>query len=274
MRKILIYTFVVLFTLVVGAATLVWTSIVRIQLPHGAVLHVLPAMKTGQSPGAVILCPGGGFSYLETWKEGYMWFPFFYTRGYAVALLEYRLPDGDSRAPLTDGSEAVAVMRKRAAEWGFDDRPVGIVGFSAGGYLASALMVSDSDAVRPDFGVLFYPVVSMKKELTHPGTHDRLLGKDAPDSLEAAYSSELHVSPKTPPAYIAVSSDDVKVNPRNALLFRDAMLAEKRPVRLRVYPSGGHGWGLRILFGYRGEVGDDLAAWLADGPDTDKTYNR
>ena len=264
MKKIFIYTSIIILTIIVVGVIVVETSIVHVQLPHGAVLHVLPAPKDNQKHGAIVLCPGGGYAYLEKWKEGYRWFPFLYAHGYAVAMLEYRLPNQNRQAPMIDGAEAIRLMRKHAKEWNFDENNVGIMGFSAGGHLASTLMVSVKASVRPDFGILFYPVISMKKELTHKGSHDQLLGEKASERLENLYSNELHVSSQTPPAYIAVSIDDQKVNPQNAVKFHDAMLAQKRAVILHAYPSGGHGWKLFHGFPHQDQILDDLAEWLKE----------
>ena len=138
------------------------------------------------------------------------------------------------------------------------------MGFSAGGHLASTLMVSDKASARPDFGILFYPVISMKKELTHQGSHDHLLGKDASEQLENQYSNELHVSSLTSPAYIALSSDDHIVNPQNAIRFYEEMRARNLPVTLHVYPSGGHGWGYRLSFTHHEQMLNDLKEWLSN----------
>ena len=167
MKKILAVVFVVLLILIIVGVIVVNRSIVHIQLPHHAILHVLPASKNNHARSAIILCPGGGYRYLEKWNEGYMWFPFFYLRGYTVAMLEYRMPKLNRQAPIIDGSEAVWMMRKLASEWGYDENNVGVMGFSAGGHVASTLLVNDKVSARPDFGILFYPVISMKRELTH-----------------------------------------------------------------------------------------------------------
>ena len=262
MKKIIIYTSIIILTIIVAIVMVVKTSIVRVELPHGAVMYILPAPNDNQPHGAVVICPGGGYAYLERWKEGFCWFPFFYSQGYAVAMLEYRMPNHDHRVPLTDGAEAIQMMREHAEEWGYDKNNVGIMGFSAGGHLASTLMVRDNASACPDFGILFYPVISMKKELMHKGSHDRLLGENASEQLESQYSNELHVSNHTPPTYIAVSSDDQKVNPQNAVRFHDEMLAKNRSVVLHVYPSGGHGWGYQYNFPYRRQMLDDLTDWL------------
>ena len=262
MKKLIIYTSIVIFIVIAAGVIAFQKSIINIQLPHRAVLHVLPASNINNSHGAVILCPGGGYRYLERWSEGYMWFPYFYLRGYTVAMLEYRMPKSDYQAPRIDGAEAIRLMRECASEWNYDENNVGIMGFSAGGHLASTLLVSDETSVRPDFGILFYPVVSMKSELTHKGTHDHLLGVNASQQLELQFSNELHISDQTPPVYIVVSSNDKIVNPDNSFRFYDEMLAKKRSVTLHVYPSFVHGWGYQLTFDYHNQMLDDLADWL------------
>ena len=265
MKKFLFFASIIIISLlfvVAVCAIVVKESIIHVELPHGAILHVLPYHRNNQAEGAVIICPGGGYSYLEKWYEGYWWFHFFYFHGYTPAMLEYRMPKHDYRAPMTDGAEAIIMMRKHAKEWNFNEGKVGIVGFSAGGHLASTMMVIENDSVRPDFGILFYPVISMKKDLTHIDSHNQLLGEDATEELENQYSNELHISSKTPPAFIAVTSDDKAVNPLNSVLFYNGMNAKNRPVSFHVYPSGGHGWAVRLTSEYRRPVLDDLADWL------------
>lgn len=261
-KRILLYIFITLLLLIFISVIVVKNSVIHVQLPHGAVLHVLPNNINSVANGAVIICPGGGYSYLEKWYEGYWWFPFFYLRGYTPAMLEYRMPRENIKSPMTDGSEAIKTMRKYAKEWYFDENNIGIVGFSAGGHLASTMMVIDNDAVRPDFGILFYPVISMKQELTHMDSRIQLLGKDASEQLSELFCNELHVSGKTPPAFIAVTSDDEAVSPQGAILFYDKMCAKNRPVSLYVYPSGGHGWVCHLTSEYRQQALDDLTDWL------------
>lgn len=262
MKKVLLYVFIALLALTIISVIVVVNSVIHVHLPHGAAMHILPALKQNQKNVAVILCPGGGYHYTELWDEGYFWFPYFFMRGYTVAILEYRMPGFDYQTPSIDGAEAVQMMRQHAEEWNYDAHQVGMMGFSAGGHLVSTMMVTDKDAVRPDFGILFYPVISMKKELTHDGSHYRLMGDNAPRELELKCSNELHVSRKTPPAFIAVSSDDKIVNPKNSFNFYHAMQTNHRPVTLHVYPSGGHGWGYRRGFGYHSQMLDDLSEWL------------
>ena len=262
MKKVFIYTLVVLLTIVIVGVIVVRNSVIHVQLPHGAVLHVLPAPMNNQTHGAIMLCPGGGYRYLSKLNEGYLWFPFFYRQGFTVAMLEYRLPNRKPQVPMIDAAEAIKLMRARAEEWHYDKNNVGVMGFSAGGHLASTLLVSDRASVRPDFGILFYPVISMKKELTHLGSHDHLLGENATERLEIQYSNELRVSDQLPPTYIALSVDDPKVNPQNSIRFYKEMRDKNRPAKLRVYPSGGHGWGYLPTFTYHQQMLDDLSDWL------------
>lgn len=266
MKKTFIRILAVLIILTSVSAvsvTVVVRSVVHVRLAHGAVLHVFPCHWFNRSKGAVILCPGGGYSYLETWREGYRWFPFFLLQGYTPALLEYRMPKGDCETPVTDGAEAIEVMRKHAGAWHYDAHNVGIAGFSAGGHLASTLLVTDREAVRPDFGILFYPVISMDKRLTHMDTHDQLLGRDATESLEMQFSNELLVTKDTPPVFIAVARDDKAVSYQGAVKFSKEMQARKRPVSLHVYPSGGHGFVCRPSATYRRQALDALTEWLS-----------
>ena len=120
----------------------------------------------------------------------------------------------------------------------------------------------DNDSLRPDFVLLFYPVVSMKKELTHLGSRNNLLGENPSDELEYQYSNELHISEKTPPVFIAVSKDDKMVNPLNSVLLYNEMKVKGRKVSLHIYPEGGHGWGYKGSFPYRNQMETDLVNWL------------
>lgn len=262
MKKVLLYIAVAILMLVLGGLLTVYHSIECIQLPHGAVMHVLHARKGNDVHSAVILCPGGGYGFLESWREGYMWFPFFYIQGYTVALLEYRLPNHDHQAPMTDGAEAIRAMRSHAAEWSFDEHRVGMMGFSAGGHITSFLMVNDSMSARPDFAILFYPVISMQDGLAHEGARNYLLGEHPSAHLKDYYSNELHVSGQIPPTYIVVCTDDEIVSPRNAFGFYEAMRSKSHSVTLREYPTGGHGWGYRLTFAHHWQMVRDLTEWL------------
>lgn len=222
----------------------------------------MPASESNNNQCAIIICPGGSYSSLSRWNEGYFWIPFFHRLGYTVAVLEYRMPCFDYHKPIIDGGEAVSLMRSLSGKFNIDKGRVGLVGFSAGGHIASTLMVSEDTLVRPNFTALFYPVISMTKELTHTWSHDHLLGKNATKELEYHLSNELHITNSTPPVFIALSKDDNVVNPQNSIRFYNAMIANSRPAIIHIYPSGGHGWGYRKSFKYHQKMKSDLKRWL------------
>ena len=228
-----------------------------------AVMHVFPiAADSTNTHTAIVLCPGGGYARLSMSNEGYDWVPFFHSLGITPIVLEYRMPHGDPTIPVGDAEKAMRTVRKRAVEWGINPRRVGIMGFSAGGHLASTITVSNDSLVRPDFSVLFYPVVSMCEDYMHRRSHNELLGDDASEEVNQRYSAERHVSDTTPPVFLALSGDDRTVYPLNSIRFYEAMLAKNRPCALHLYPTGRHGWGFRQTFTYHQQMTSELTAWL------------
>ena len=137
----------------------------------------LPASKeaTGR---AVVICPGGGYQHLAMNHEGYEWGAFFNNMGIAAVVLKYRMPHGNPDIPVSDAEEAMRLVRRNAAKWGIKTDQVGIMGSSAGGHLASTIATHSEKDARPDFQILFYPVITMMPDITHKGSHDNLLGKD------------------------------------------------------------------------------------------------
>ena len=262
MKKVLFYVLIAIFTVIVVVAIVVESSVIHVQLPHGAVLHVLPASKGNQTHGAVILCPGGGYCYLEKWREGYWWFPFFHSQGYTVAMLEYRMPKHNYRIPVTDAIEAIKLMRNLATDSKHVE--IGMMGFSAGGHLVSTLAISSRTSIRPDFTILFYPVISMKSDLTHKWTHDNLLGINCTQELEDMLSSNLHITKDTPPVFIAVSANDSVVKPANGFIFHRSMIKNNRQSTLKIYPSGGHGFGFKDTWKYHDLMLKELETWLKE----------
>lgn len=235
--------------------------IVSQRLPHGAVIRVFPAGGMNNHK-VIVLCPGGAYKSLARWQEGYMWVPFFHKLGYTIAVLEYRMPNHDYNSPRIDGEEAIAYLRNQSDKWFYAKNKIGIMGFSAGGHLASTMLVSENDSLRPDFGILLYPVVSMSKELCHLVTHDMLMGADSSENIEKQLSNELHITNKTPPVFIAVSSNDQIVTPLNSMCFYEEMKRKQRSAIIKIYPTGGHGWGYRTSFPYHDELLGDLSKWL------------
>lgn len=238
---------------------------IDIQLSDGekpAVMHVFPANSDNNCHCAVILCPGGGYARLSMNNEGFDWVPFFREQGFTAVVLEYRMPKSDPTIPVGDASQAMRTLRQRAAEWGVDPHRVGIMGFSAGGHLASTITVSQDSLVRPDFSVLFYPVVSMCEEYMHCRSHNELLGENASEETNRRYSAERHVTEQTPPTFIVLSGDDRTVCPLNSIRLYEAMLQKNRPASLHIYPTGRHGWGFRDTFRHHEQMKSELSEWL------------
>lgn len=226
----------------------------------------LPMNPTGR---ALIACPGGGYSHLAMEHEGTDWAGFFTMRGIAYFVLKYRMPNGDRTLPMTDAYHAMQTVRDSAEVWGINPYDVGIMGSSAGGHLAATVSTHAPFAVRPNFTILFYPVISMDDRVTHRGSVDNFLGKDkARENIVKDFSCDRAVRRHlTPPAIILTSGDDRTVNPlTNGLSYYTAMRRAGNSCALHVYPTGGHGWGFRPTFAYHDEMTDELTAWLRQLP--------
>ena len=231
--------------------------------PDGAAQMVvyLPQQPSGRG---VVCCPGGGYAMLSNSHEGAAWAPFFNERGIAFALVNYRIPHGDRSLPITDVENAMRTMRDSAAVWQLNPRDIGIMGSSAGGHLASTIATHTPYALRPDFQILVYPVITMGRG-THQGSLEGLLGEERTDpALVALYSNERQVRRHlTPPAIILLANDDALVPPvPNAIAYYSAMRAAGNSCTLHVYPSGGHGFGFMPFFAYHDQMVADLSAWL------------
>ncbi|WP_439624019.1 alpha/beta hydrolase [Gemmata sp.] len=223
---------------------------------------------------AVVICPGGGYGGLVTGAEGHGIAAWLNRHGVTGVVLEYRLPKGRPTVPLSDAQRAIRTVRANAKDWGVDPAKVGIIGFSAGGHLAStaATHFDDGDAkaedpiaklgCRPDFAVLVYPVVTMS-EKTHGGSRTNLLGPKPDDKLVELFSNEKQVTAKTPPMFLAHAKDDRVVVPENSKALYDALQANKVPSKYLELASGGHG-----LNGYKGPMWDawqeQSLVWLAE----------
>ncbi len=233
--------------------------VIEISSPNMRVYLPDTAKATGR---AVVALPGGGYSHLALNHEGHDWAPFFNERGIAYAVVAYTMPKGDRSLPIGDACNAVKLLRDSAGVWNLDPAQIGIMGSSAGGHLASTVATHAPAESRPDFQILFYPVITMDKAYTHRGSHDNLLGKDADETLETEYSNEKQVTAETPRAFLILSSDDRAVPPANSVNYYTALLANGIPAALHIYPTGGHGWGFHNSFSYHDQVLDELSAWL------------
>ena len=179
--------------------------VIEISSPNMRVYLPDTAKATGR---AVVALPGGGYSHLALNHEGHDWAPFFNERGIAYAVVAYTMPKGDRSLPIGDACNAVKLLRDSAGVWNLDPAQIGIMGSSAGGHLASTVATHAPAESRPDFRILFYPVITMDKAYTHRGSRDNLLGKDADETLETEYSNEKQVTAETPRAFLILSSDD------------------------------------------------------------------
>lgn len=223
----------------------------------------LPEQPTGR---AVVDCPGGGYRNLSMENEGHQWAPYFNQQGIAYFVLTYRMPNGDRTIPVSDAQNAIRMVRDSAGSWGVNPRDVGIMGFSAGGHLASTVSTHSEYDCRPDFSILFYPVISMNERETHKGSCRNFLGaegqKDA--QLVKTFSNQNAVRRHlTPPAIILTANDDGVVPPvTNGVAYYSAMRRAGNDCSLYVYPSGGHGFGFRDTWAFHEQMLTDLTTWL------------
>ena len=172
------------------------------------------------------------------------------------------MPDGNPKVPVSDAEEAIRTVRRNAKQWHIDADDLGIMGFSAGGHLASTIATQAKLDARPNFQILFYPVITMLEGYCHQGSRENLLGKNAHKKEEQKYCSDLQVTRVTPPACILLSDDDRVVEPMNGVNYYSELYRHDVHGSLFVYPSGGHGWGMKPSFKYHVEMLLDLKAWL------------
>lgn len=226
---------------------------------HEATLTIYPAKKpNGQ---AIVACPGGGYAGIAVTHEGHDMAAWFNTQGITYAVLHYRMPYGKHEIPLSDAHQAIRYLKKNADKWGI--KQVGIMGSSAGGHLASTAATHFTQETRPDFQILFYPVVTMT-DYTHQGSKENLMGKNPSEALVKLYSNELQVTAQTPPAFIMHSSDDTVVPPNNSIRYFQAMIEHGVSATMHFYPMGGHGWGYRDSFPYKSQWKNELEKWLRE----------
>lgn len=227
-----------------------------------AITVYTPKNPTGKT---VLMCPGGGYSHQASAHEGHDMADWYNSQGITYAVLKYRLPYGDSSIPFSDAEQAMRILRKYADQLGVDPNKVGVAGASAGGHLASTLATHySSPETRPDFQILFYPVITMDEKKTHMGSRKNLLGENPSADLVKLFSNELRVTSDTPKAFIMFSSDDGAVPPSNSIYYYYSLLNNKVPASLHAYPKGGHGWGFRDKFPYKRQWTGELEKWLSE----------
>jgi acetyl esterase/lipase len=207
---------------------------------------------------AVIICPGGGYGILAIDHEGYNVAKRFNEIGITAFVLKYRLPSDEvmvdkTYALLQDVEQAIYLVRRNAATYNIKANKIGIMGFSAGGHLASTLLTHYNDikiddaekiSLRPDFGALIYPVISFEQSV-HTGTMKNLLGPNPDDSLKRYFSADQNVNKKTPPTFLVHAKDDKSVPVANSIMLNEALKKNKVKTDLYLYEQGGHGFGLK-----------------------------
>ena len=230
-----------------------------IDTPSLRVFLPAPELATGR---AIVACPGGGYGGLAVNHEGYDWAPYFNKQGIALIVLKYRMPHGDRTLPISDAEAAMKMARDSADVWNLNPYDIGIMGSSAGGHLASTIATHTRPELRPNFQILFYPVITMDKSYTHIGSHDNLLGKDASAELETEFSNEKQVTKETPRAFIAYSDDDKTVPPPmevNYYLGCARIMYQLYSIFMPVADMAGVSAKTSI---YKNEMLNDLSAWL------------
>ena len=213
-----------------------------------------------QNQTAVVILPGGGYSHLAFDKEGTKVAEWLNTLGIAAFVLKYRLPNdlimtNKVVGPLQDAQEAIRIVRLNSKIWNIDPAKIGIMGFSAGGHLASTLAThydervyetSSKISARPDFSLLIYPVISMQNDITHKGSQTNLLGENPSQQDIDFYSNEKKVTPQTPPAFLVHATDDGAVMAENSVNYYLALKKNGVTAELHLYEKGGHGFGLGV----------------------------
>jgi acetyl esterase/lipase len=214
-------------------------------------------LKTGNAHTAVLIIPGGAYSGVAMAHEGDSIARAFNKIGVTAFLLKYRLPSDSimidkTIGPLQDAQSALVMIRKNAKEWNIDPMKVGVIGFSAGGHLASTLgthfdkpAITDNGniSLRPDFMALIYPVITFGA-FAHVGSRENLIGKSPSQQLIDLYSNEKQITADTPPTFLVHAEDDDVVPVQNSLMFYDGLLQNKVKAEMHIFPAGGHGFGL------------------------------
>jgi acetyl esterase/lipase len=240
----------------------------RVTIPT---LEIYLPEKEKASGAAVIICPGGSYKVVVYQGEGITTAKEFAKNGVAAFVLKYRLPDDSTMVdkkigPLQDVQQAIKIVRENRAKWGIDENKVGIIGFSAGGHLASTAAThfdkayienSSNTNLRPDFQILVYPVISMQDSLTHADSRNNLLGKQPSKEIINLFSNELQITKNTPPAYLTHAADDKLVDVDNTIAYFEKLRHQSVSVEMHIYPKGGHGF----IFRQKGWM-EPLFLWM------------
>lgn len=237
-------------------------GITRVSKISRPTLTIFPAEKSKSTGTAVIIFPGGGYRINAIDHEGFFVAKKFNEHGITAFVVKYRIPDDATMenreiGPLQDAQQAINIVRQRAKEWNINADRLGIMGFSAGGHLASTAgthfttsVIPNAEGVnlRPDFMILIYPVISFQDSIAHIGSRENLIGKTPSKEKTDHYSNELQVTSQTPPTFLVHASDDAAVKPQNSIVFYEQLIHHGVPAELHIYQKGGHGFGMNNKF--------------------------
>ncbi|WP_111708163.1 alpha/beta hydrolase [Lutibacter citreus] len=236
------------------------TNIIRISNVQKPAIEAYFTTKKLNTKKAILICPGGGYGILAWNHEGTNFAEWFASKGINAFVLKYRLPDSKSLtkphlAPLQDAQRAMRIIRKNAKKWNINENQIGVIGFSAGGHLASTIGTHynydaykkqdkiDKVSAKPNFMGLIYPVISMQKGITHEGSKRHLIGSNPSEEMVNLFSNELQVNAETSPTFLLHSTIDKAVPIKNTLLFFEALQKNNVKTEMHIYPLGGHGFG-------------------------------
>lgn len=228
-----------------------------------AELYVYHPKHTNKTTAAILICPGGGYRGLAIDREGYNMAKWYASNGILGVVLKYRMPKGHHEVPLSDAAKAMSIIRENAEKWHIDINRIGIIGSSAGGHLAASVCTLLPAQERPNFAILYYPVISFDDKIAHKGSKQNLLGEKVTDSqLVERYTLNKQVDRNTPRTLLLLSADDKVVPPMNSILYYESLNQHGIPASMYMFPLGGHGWGIKYDFAYYQEVKDLIMKWL------------
>jgi acetyl esterase/lipase len=234
-------------------------GVIRISKVSIPQITIFQPENTNKKSSAVIICPGGGYSILAYNLEGTDVAKILNSWGVTAVVLKYRLPSDaimkdKSIGPLQDAQSALKYVRENAEKLNIDPGKIGIMGFSAGGHLASTASTHfdrsyianpSHTSLRPDFSILAYPVISFNDSIGHMGSRENLIGRNPSKQLIQSFSNQLQVTGNTPSTFLVLASDDKTVKPQNSIDYYEALLKNHVPVEMHIYENGGHGFGTK-----------------------------
>jgi acetyl esterase/lipase len=251
------------------------TGIYRIKDVTTPTLALFRPPQGKENGTAVLICPGGGYVHLAYTKEGVNMAKWLNSLGITAFVLKYRLPsdsimENKTIGPLMDAQKAMRIIRGNAAEWKINPDKIGVMGFSAGGHLASTLSThyeekvynSDTISAKPDFSILGYPVISMQPDIAHMGSRKSLLDNYPPAEEVNKFSNELQVNRNTPKTFLFAAEDDQTVPIQNSIDYFEALIKFHVPAELHIYQKGGHGFGLAKNGGTESNWPNACENWL------------